>query len=383
MRTIQQIWQVLSRRFARPATPVAAGSPVSSVTARDDTATLLAEVAGLQSGLRELRQQDDQQLEALRQRISQLEAERDIARQDVEGLRHVLEDTIARQETSEIHANTLEIRLREQTEQYQADRREALIRERRQARRLNLAMMLAIAAFVLGGVLGVAVFRMVENNTRLLATVNQGFRDIQASIDRYQADMRTGLAGVSPALAERMARPPETTDGAGTLKTDMETPLNAAQPLPEPDFVASGSLPLAGHSFDSRRDVRSFFEENARQPGVVALPSGLQYRELIPGTGRTPGPADSVVIEYRAFRPDGTELDSSLLEPLPSRFVVSEAPPGLEEALQRMQEGAQWELYVPPALVSDGVRKRGRFGFEPLIYTVELLSVGTGDFASE
>jgi len=333
-------------------------------------------MAGLQSGLRELRQQDEQQLESLRQRIGQLEAERDIARQDVEGLRHVLEDAIARQERSEIHANTLEILLKEQAEKHQADLQEALIRERGQARRVNLVLALAIAAVVLGGVLGIAVLRMVESNARLLATVNQGFSDIQASMDRYQADMRAELSSIAPAMAERMPPPPATPERADGAA--MEPAASTPQTLPEPDFLASGSLPLSGHGFDSRRDVRTFFEENARQPGVVALPSGLQYRELIPGSGRTPGPADTVVIEYRAFRPDGTELDNSLTAPLPSTFVVSEAPPGLEEALQRMQEGAQWELYIPPALVSDGVRKRGRFGFEPLIYTVELLSVARG-----
>ena len=107
----------------------------------------------------------------------------------------------------------------------------------------------------------------------------------------------------------------------------------------------------------------------------MTLPGGVQYRVLIPGSGRTPAPSDTVVIEYRAFRPDGTELDNSFREMQPSTVVVSEALPGLGEALQHMQENAQWELYVPPALVSDSVRKRGRFGFEPLIYTVELLSV--------
>lgn len=59
----------------------------------------------------------------------------------------------------------------------------------------------------------------------------------------------------------------------------------------------------------------------------------------------------------------------------PLTFVVAEAPPGLREALQDMQEGAQWELYVPTALVRNGTRKCGQFGFEPRIYEVELLSI--------
>ena len=82
-----------------------------------------------------------------------------------------------------------------------------------------------------------------------------------------------------------------------------------------------------------------------------------------------------MAIEYRALRPDGTELDNSFRETQPLTFVVAEAPPGLREALQHMQEGAQWELYVPTALVRNGVRKRGQFAFEPRIYVVELLSI--------
>lgn len=360
------MWQALTRWFRRPTIPGAAGSQGWAAT----------DVAGLQSGLEQLRQRDELQLEELRRRISQLESERDMAHQEVEGLRTALADTALRQEKTEIHANTLEIRLREQREQYQADLQNAQIRERRQARLLNLAMAVAIVALVLGGAVSVSTFRMVENNTVLLATINQGFQDIQSSIERYQAGTLNELSRSVALIASRMNQPEETPDLPRTGGAIIE-PLPVTQPLPKPDFVVSGSLPLSGHTFSDRRDVRAFFEENARQPGIVTLPSGLQYRVLIPGKGRTPGASDMVVIEYRAFRPDGTELDNSFRETQPTTFIVSEANPGLEEALQHMQEGAQWELYVPPVLVNKGVRKRGRFGFEPLIYTVELLAVVT------
>jgi FKBP-type peptidyl-prolyl cis-trans isomerase FklB len=81
------------------------------------------------------------------------------------------------------------------------------------------------------------------------------------------------------------------------------------------------------------------------------------------------------VVEYRAFRPDGTETDNSFKEQLPTTFTVDEAIPALKEALPQMQEGAQWELYIPASLAYPGIRKRGPRGFEPLILTVELISV--------
>jgi len=62
---------------------------------------------------------------------------------------------------------------------------------------------------------------------------------------------------------------------------------------------------------------------------------------------------------------------------------VDKAIPGLREALPHMREGAQWELYIPSSLSTPGIRKRGPHGFEPLIMTVELVSVVSAESASE
>jgi hypothetical protein len=336
-----------------------------------------ADVTGLLSRLQHLRHLDEQQLDNLRQRVGQLESERDSAHRYVKQLQDSLADAVSRQEHTEIHVNNLETLLREQEQRHQSALDEALIRERRQARRLSLAMLVAIAAFLLGIAVNVTTYLEAENNARLLTGINQGIQDMQASLERHKASAPTGPEMAASRETSPVATPDQiVAAGAEPPSIQAVTKQIPATPvLPEPDFVTSGTLPLDGHTFGSRQGVRAFFEENARQPGVTTLPSGLQYRILIPGSGRTPLPSDTVVIEYRAFRPDGTELDNSFRETQPSTFVVSEATPGLREALQHMQENAQWELYIPPALVSKGVRKRGGFGFEPLIYTLELLSV--------
>jgi hypothetical protein len=308
----------------------------------------------------------------LRQRVSQLESERDGAHLEVEKLRGLLDAAVARQDQSDIHIRALETQLRKQAEQHEAALLEAHIRERRQDRRLNLALIVAVAAFLLGIAISVTGYLESRENAELLAGINQGIRDIQVTMKDHQARLLQERAALHVPPVTPVTPPAETVKQAPADGHEI-TPLVPV--LPEPDFVASGTLPLLGHTFSNRQDVRAFFEENARQPGVNSLPGGVQYRVLIPGTGRTPEASDKVVIEYRAFRPDGTELDNSFREMQPSTLVVSEALPGLREALQHMQENAQWELYVPPALVSAGVRKRGRFGFEPLIYTVELLSI--------
>jgi hypothetical protein len=369
---IKQIWQALKRKFRGAALSPAVERLRETPRAVDVNADLPANVAGLEARLDQLRQRDEQQLQDLRRRVDLLESARDTAREEVDRLRIALADAVSRQERAEIQATTLEARLRELDEKHQAALQEALIRERRQVRRVTLAMTVAGAALLLGIALSVSGFLESRDNADLLAGINQGIRDIQTTIDQHQTLLQQERAAVQN--LRTLPETPPARIAAPDALVGAETPAHVAQ-LPEPDFVVTGSLPVSGHSFGSRRDVRSFFEENARQPGVITLPGGVQYRVLIPGDGRIPKPTDTVVIEYRAFRPDGTELDNSFRELQPSTFIVNEALPGLREALQHMQENAQWELYVPPALTSDGVRRRGRFAFEPLIYTVELLSV--------
>jgi hypothetical protein len=375
VRKIKQIWQDLIRRFSGRAKPLALAPAGESAPVPDEQADLRANMAGLNSVLEQFRHQDEQKLEDLRQRICQLESERDTAHHELEALREAVADAVSRQDKAEIHTNNQEIRLRELSKKHQAALQEALILERRQARRLNVAMTVAVMAFVLAIMLSITTFRVVQNSTLASAT---------GSTEQVPRKIPAGGAGgqktESPGPELTLPELDIVASGSLPLSGD-EADVQQADPpgpeftLPVPNFVASGSLPLSGHDFSSRKDARAFFEENAQQPGVVALPSGLQYRALIPGSGRTPGSGDTVTIEYRALRPDGTELDNSFRETQPLTFVVAEASPGLREALQHMQEGAQWELYVPTALVRNGVRKRGQFGFEPRIYVVELLSI--------
>ncbi len=357
--------------------------------ARLEQQTLLGQVSGLQDDLETLRSRDEQLRAELQQRFDQVQAERDAANQEVMALRSSLADANSRQELTDTRVNSLEFRLREQQQAHDAALQQALVRERRQARRLTAALTVAAAAFVLG-IMGSAInFWEVRNTTRVLAGMSQGIKEIQTSMEgRSTGDAAVPSPSASSASPENATslnppdfRPPDA-EGASREQADIEQGVSG-QTLPKPVFIASKSLPLDDHTFKSRQDARAFFEENARQPGVVTLPSGLQYRELIPGAGRSPATGDQVVVEYRAFRPDGTETDNSFKEDLPTTFIVDDAIPALKEALLHMKEGAQWELYVPTNLAFPGVRKRGPYGFEPLILTMELISVVTAERAEE
>ena len=105
---------------------------------------------------------------------------------------------------------------------------------------------------------------------------------------------------------------------------------------------------------------------------MVTLPSGLQYKVLQAGDGKTPTDADAVECHYRGTLIDGTEFDSSYSRGQPSTFKLSGVIPGWREALKLMPVGSKWQLFVPPQLAY-GERGAGR-GIGPnatLIFEVE------------
>ena len=126
----------------------------------------------------------------------------------------------------------------------------------------------------------------------------------------------------------------------------------------------------------NKADGEKFLAENAKKEGVKSLPSGLQYREITPGKGKSPKATDTVTTNYKGTLIDGTEFDSSYKRGEPATFPVSGVIAGWTEALQLMKEGAKWELFIPPDLAY-GDRGAGR-DIGPnatLIFEVELISV--------
>jgi FKBP-type peptidyl-prolyl cis-trans isomerase FklB len=131
---------------------------------------------------------------------------------------------------------------------------------------------------------------------------------------------------------------------------------------------------------EKRRKGQTFMAENSEKPGVKTLPSGLQYKVIRVGTCKKPGPHDVVRVHYRARQINGHEFDSSYRRNGPSTFRVDGVIPGWTDALQRMREGAKWELYIPPDLAYGD---RGPVADETLIFEVELLAIGEDGKAPE
>lgn len=118
-----------------------------------------------------------------------------------------------------------------------------------------------------------------------------------------------------------------------------------------------------------------FLAENAKRPGIVTLPSGLQYEILSAGTGRKPSATDRVQCHYHGTLIDGTVFDSSVQRGEPAVFGVNQVIPGWVEALQLMPEGSRWKLYIPSKLAY-GERQAGSIPpNSALVFEVELIKV--------
>ncbi len=126
----------------------------------------------------------------------------------------------------------------------------------------------------------------------------------------------------------------------------------------------------------NQEEGKKFLEENAKRPGVVTLPSGLQYEILKAGNGPIPKSSDKVKVHYTGMLINGKVFDSSVQRGEPAVFGVTQVIQGWVEALQLMPVGSKWKLAIPHALAY-GERGAGRdIGpFSTLIFEVELLGI--------
>jgi FKBP-type peptidyl-prolyl cis-trans isomerase len=120
-----------------------------------------------------------------------------------------------------------------------------------------------------------------------------------------------------------------------------------------------------------------FLNSNKKSKDIQVTESGLQYRIIKEGTGKTPSVNDRVKCNYIGTLIDGREFDSSFKRGKPTEFRVSGVIKGWQEALKMMKEGGKWELFVPPEL-GYGLRVRPGGMIEPnmaLIFELELIEV--------
>lgn len=149
-------------------------------------------------------------------------------------------------------------------------------------------------------------------------------------------------------------------------------------------LLLSGAFAISANAADQKTssDLQNkqqgvqFMEQNKNKKGIVALPSGLQYEVLTAGTGKKPGKNDIVTVDYEGRLIDGQVFDSSYKRGQPATFPVNGVIEGWQEALQLMNTGSTWMLYIPATLAYGEAGAGEVIGpNETLIFKVHLISI--------
>lgn len=119
-----------------------------------------------------------------------------------------------------------------------------------------------------------------------------------------------------------------------------------------------------------------FLNANKTKPGIVALPSGLQYEVIVQGTGEKPTEFNKVTCHYHGTLIDGTVFDSSVRRGQPATFPLNMVIKGWTEGLQLMPVGSKWRFFIPPNLGYGDRQVSAEIGpNSTLIFEVELLGI--------
>ncbi len=163
-------------------------------------------------------------------------------------------------------------------------------------------------------------------------------------------------------------------DGMNDVFTDKKLKMEQQEALP----IVQMYMQQAGEKkmMKVRTDNAAFLDANKKNNGVTTTASGLQYKVINTGKGKTPAATDKVTVHYVGKLIDGTTFDSSVERNEPITFEVGGVIPGWTEALQLMHEGDKWMLYIPHELAY-GERGAGEQipPYSTLVFEVELIKV--------
>jgi peptidylprolyl isomerase/FKBP-type peptidyl-prolyl cis-trans isomerase FklB len=143
--------------------------------------------------------------------------------------------------------------------------------------------------------------------------------------------------------------------------------LGACQPKAQP-----AARPAADNGANA-----AFLASNAKQPGVMSLPDGVQYKISAsgPADGVKPRPMDEVKVNYEGSLLTGDVFDSSFKRGEPAVFTLNEVIPGWTEVMQLMRPGDDWTVWIPPSLAYGAEDKGPIPGNSVLKFRIQLLGV--------
>jgi FKBP-type peptidyl-prolyl cis-trans isomerase len=179
---------------------------------------------------------------------------------------------------------------------------------------------------------------------------------IDVDIDVLVKGLRDGMAGEKLLMTEDDIR--------ATRSAYME------------DLRKKQALAMKAAAEENKKKGAAFLAENKEKAGVVTLPSGLQYKIIKAGVGKTPTETDTVECRYRGTLIDGKEFESSYRTGQTATFKVSGVIAGWREALKLMPVGSKWQVFIPPELAYGPMGAGRDIGPNAtLIFEIELVAI--------
>jgi FKBP-type peptidyl-prolyl cis-trans isomerase len=192
----------------------------------------------------------------------------------------------------------------------------------------------------------------------------------------FGSGLRKQPVDIDPAILARGLR--DALAGGKTLLTEDEVRTVLTQL--QADLRKKQQEKTQALSESNKKEGAAFLAANKEKEGVVALPSGLQYKILQGGTGPKPAATDTVVCNYRGTLLDNAEFDSSYKRGQPATFPVTGVIKGWTEALQLMPVGSKWQLFIPAELAYGERGAGAQIGPNAtLVFEVELISIQAKD----
>ena len=181
-------------------------------------------------------------------------------------------------------------------------------------------------------------------------------RGIEIDLNTVIKAIQDGYAKRNPTVSEAEMR-----EAMGKMQQELMTKAKA-----EFDKVSA----------ENKSKSDRFLASNRAKTGIIAMPSGIQYRVIEEGTGARPTAASEVTINFRGSIADGPEFVSTYTNNQPAVIKVAEAPlEGLKDVLPLMKTGARWEIFMPPAKAYGDTPRSPIGPNQAVVFDVTLVSV--------
>lgn len=214
-------------------------------------------------------------------------------------------------------------------------------------------------------IFALAAFAMVAGCTKKVDTdekkasyafgyqVGKSFKNQKMPVDAdvFQMGLKAALSGETPKLNEQ----------------EIQQAMMKSQ-----EAGRAKEMEAAGENL---KKSEAFLQGNKSKDGVKTTESGLQYRVISEGKGPKAKSSDTVVVHYKGTLIDGSEFDSSYKRNQPAEFPLKAVIPGWVEALQLMNKGAKYELFIPPQLAYKDSPRPGIPANSVLVFEVELQDI--------